>query len=91
MSNMLQHSFLNFSVDGVYVETVDIMCAIYQILDGKEAHTGAVYNNHNVKNDRYQIIGGYFIAKNESLVVIADILHQSGVSQDLSKIQGLCI
>ena len=57
ISNMPQHSFMNFAVDSVSVETVDVMCAICQFLDGKESHTGAVDNKHNVNNDRYQIIG----------------------------------
>ena len=35
ISKMPQHSFMNFSVDGVYVETVDVMCAICQLLYGK--------------------------------------------------------
>ena len=33
--NMSQHSFLNFTVDGVSTESIDVMCAICQFLDGK--------------------------------------------------------
>ena len=58
ISNMPHQPFMNFAVDGVSVETVDVMCAICQLLDGKEDHNGEVDNNQNVKNDRYQIIGG---------------------------------
>ena len=55
------------------METVGVMCDICQLLDGKEAHTGAVDNNPNVKNDRYKIIGGSCIYKIGNLNVEADL------------------
>ena len=78
---------MKFAVDGVSVETVDVMRAICQFLDGKEAHTGAVDNKDNVNNYCYKIIGGSFISKIGNLVVDANILPQSGVSQYLIKIK----
>ena len=87
ISSIPQHSFLNLAVDGVSVESIDVMYAICQLLDRKESHTGAVYNKHNAKNDRYQIIGGYCITTIGTLVVDTDILRQSGVSADLIKIK----
>ena len=62
------------------------MYAICQFLNGKESHTGAVDNKKNVKNYRYQIIGGSCIPKNGNLVVDTDLLRQPGVSEDLIKI-----
>ena len=64
---------MNFCVDGVSLETVGVMCAICQLLDGKEAHTGAVDNKQNVKNDLYKIIGGSCIYKIGNLNVDADL------------------
>jgi hypothetical protein len=49
-------SFINFAVDGVSLETKDVMTAICNFLSGRCNFTGAVDNKHNVKNDRYQII-----------------------------------
>ena len=64
ISSTPHHSSLNFSVDGVSVESIGVVYAIFQFLNGKESHTGAVNNKHNVKNDCYQIIGGSCIPKN---------------------------
>ena len=35
ISSITQHSFLNFYVDGVYVEYIDVMYAVCQSLNGK--------------------------------------------------------
>jgi hypothetical protein len=45
-------------VDGVSLETKDVMTTICNFLSGRCNFTGAVVNKHNVKNDRYQLIGG---------------------------------
>ncbi len=49
-------SFVNFAVDGVSLETKDVMTTICNFLSGRCNFTGAVDNKHNIKNDRYQII-----------------------------------
>ena len=76
ISSIPQHSFLKFSVDGVSVESIDVMYAICKLLNGKKSHTGAVYNKHNVKNDRYQIIGGSCIPTIGNLVVDTYLLRK---------------
>jgi len=44
--------FTNFAVDGVSVETKDVMLTQCKFLDGKCDFTGSVDNKHNVKNHR---------------------------------------
>ena len=79
ISSIPHHSFLNFDVDGVSEESIDVMYAICQFLNWKESHTGAVDNKHNVKNDCYQIIGGSCIPTIGNLVLDTDLLRKSGV------------
>ena len=55
-------SFSNFATDGVSVETKDIMYTMFSFLDKKVNYLGAVDNKHNVKNHRYQYIGGSNVA-----------------------------
>ena len=50
-------SYVNFAVDGVGLETKDVMTPICNFLCGWCNFIGAVDNKHNVKNDRYQLIG----------------------------------
>ena len=58
------------------VESIDVMYAICKLLNGKKSHTGAVDNKHNVKNDRYQIIGGSCIPTIGNLVVDTYLLRK---------------
>ena len=54
--------FSNFATDGVSVETNDIMTTLFLFLDGKAKHAAGVDNQHNVKNHRYQCVGGSNVA-----------------------------
>ena len=76
-------SFLSFAVDGVAVETDDVRTTICEFLNGDADHTGIVDNKHNVKNDRYQIVGGSCVPTIGNLLVDADLLRQAGVSPEL--------
>ena len=87
ISSTRKNLFLNSTVDGVYVESIDVMYDICQLLNGKEYHTGSVDNKHNVNNDSYQIIGGSCIPTIENLFVDTYLLRQSGVSEDLINIK----
>ena len=62
-------------------------CMLYVNYWMGKNNTGAVDNKQNVKNDRYQIIGGSCIPTIVNLVVDADLLQQSGVSPGLIKIK----
>ena len=42
--------FTNFVVDGVSLETKDVMLTQFQFLDGNKSYTGSVDNKNNVKN-----------------------------------------
>ena len=77
ISSTPYHSSLNFSVDGVSVESIGVVYAIFQFLNGKESHTGDVDIKHNVNNYRYQIIGGSFIPAIGNVVVDIALLRQS--------------
>ena len=54
--------FSNFATDGVSVETNDIMSTLFLFLDGKVQCAARVDNKHNVKNHRYQCVGGSNVA-----------------------------
>ena len=51
-------SFVNFAVDGVSLETKDVMTTKCNFLCGWCNFTSAADNKHNVKNDQHQLIGG---------------------------------
>ena len=75
--------FTNFATDGVSVETHDIMNTLFKFLDGKISFLGAVDNKHNVKNHRYQYIGGSNVASIGNSIVDVNLLLQANVSKDL--------
>ena len=50
--------FINFAIDGASVETHAMLLTSCEFLDGKINYCVAVDNNYNVKNDRYQLVGG---------------------------------
>ena len=54
--------FLNSTMDGVICESKWVQEEICRFLRGKSQHIGLTYTNHNVKNNRYQNIGGYCAA-----------------------------
>jgi hypothetical protein len=76
-------SFVNFAVDGVSLETKDVMTTICNFLGGRCNFTGAVDNKHNVKNDRYQLIGGSGVPIVGKYVADVDLIRQAGVPEDL--------
>ena len=80
-------SFLNFAVDGVSLEQSDVMTAICRFLAAEDNHLGAVDNKHNIKNDRYQLIGGQQLVSIGKWVCDSDLLRQSGVPKELIRIK----
>ncbi len=70
-------------MDGVSLETKDVMTAICNFLSGRYNFTGAVDNKHNVKNDRYQIIGGSGVPLVGKYVADVDLIRQAYVPEDL--------
>ena len=81
-------SLLSFAVDGVSVESKDVMTANCKFLDGLSKHTGVVDNKHNAKHDRYTKIGGSSTPSIGELVVDTDILCQACVPTELWRVQG---
>ncbi len=76
-------SFVNFAVDGMSLETKDIMRTICNFLCGRCNFTRAVDNKHNVKNDQYQLIGGSAVPLIGKYVANVVLIRQTGVSEDL--------
>ncbi len=76
-------SFVNFSVDGVSLETKDVMTTICNFLSGHCNYTGAVDNKHNIKNDRYQIIGGSGVPLVGKYVADVNLIRQAGIPEYL--------
>ena len=75
--------FANFATDGLSVETDDILQTLCLFLDGKISYCAAVDNKHNVKNDRYQLIGGSNVATMGNYYIDTNLLLMAGVSADL--------
>ncbi len=76
--------FVNFAVDGVSLETKDVMTTICNFLSGRcNFFTGVVDNKHNVKNDRYQLIGGSSVPLVGKYVADVDLIGQAGIPEDL--------
>ena len=59
------------------------MLEICDFLSGKAIHLGFIENKNNIKNDRYQTIGGSCIFSFGKIVVDAHIYLKSQVSTDL--------
>ena len=80
-----QGRFVNFSVDGVLVESRHVWSALCDFLSCKSNHTGPTDANHNMKSWRYQVISGGGTVGNtiEMYVIDADLLRLAGVSINL--------
>jgi hypothetical protein len=76
-------SFINFAVDGMSLETKDVMRTICNFLCGHCNFTRVVDNKHNVKNDQYQLIGGSSITLVGKYVADVDLIRQAGAPEDL--------
>ncbi len=74
-------SFVNFAVDGVSLETQNGMTTVCNFLSGRCNFTGAVDNKHNVKNDRYQILGGSGVPLVGKYVADVDLIQQAGIPE----------
>ena len=75
--------FLNWAVDGVYLESNYVWRAICNFLSAVADNVSGNDINHNIKLWRYQIIGGSCVPLIGSNVVDSDLLCISGVSIDL--------
>lgn len=75
--------FTNFATDGVSVETFDILQTLCEFIEGKINYCAAVDNKHNVKNDRYQFIGGSNAATIGNYYIDTNLLLMARVSSDL--------
>ena len=75
----------NFAVDGASAETEsqNVMTTVCKFLDGQARFLGCADNKHNAKTDRYQLIGGSFVATVGNYVVDYKLLRLSGVVKDL--------
>ncbi len=80
-------SFINFAVDGVGLESNDVMTSLCRFLAGEINYTGTTDNKHNVKNDRYAIIGGSSAPTIGKLVIDVDLLRQAEVSKELIRVK----
>ena len=75
--------FLNWAVDGVYLESNYVWRAICNFLSAVADNVSGNDINHNIKLWRYQIIGGSCVPLIGSNVVDSDLLHIAGVSMEL--------
>lgn len=76
-------SFVNFATDGVLVETHDAFLTLCECLDGKKDHCAAINNKHNIKNNRYQHIGGSNPAVIGNYCIDCNLLLMANVSSEL--------
>ena len=75
--------FVNFAVDGVSVESVDVRRSICDFLSCSTNYTGTTNPNHNIKSYRYQIIGGSCAPTIGACTVDIDLIRVSSISMDL--------
>ena len=75
--------FTNFAADGVSVEMYDMLQTSCEFLDGTINHCAAVDNKHNIKNDRYQFIGGSNAATIGNYCIDTNLLLMAKVSSEL--------
>ena len=75
--------FTNFAVDGLSVETHDVLETLCKFIDGKINYCATVDNKHNIKNDRYQLIGGSNAACIGNYYIDTNLLLMAGVSSEL--------
>ena len=70
-------SFISFAVDGIGLESVDVMTSICNLLAGNINYTGAVDDRHNIKNDIYALIGVFSAPTIGTLFIDTDILRHA--------------
>ena len=75
--------FLNFSVDGVSVESKDVRRTICEFFSGKVSYLALVDPNHIYKAVQYQIFGGSPLTTIGDWVLDSSLLIEAGVIQDL--------
>ena len=84
MTSIIGLSCTKFAVDGVSLESFDVMHACCEFLDGKSNILGTTDPNYNVTNQRYQIIGaGSGVVSVGNSIVVSDLLRQAGIASDL--------
>ena len=83
VKDLVNVRFTNFATDGVSVETSDILQTLCEFIDGKIDYCAAVDNKHNVKNDRYQLIGGSNAATIGNYYIDTNLLLLAEVSSEL--------
>ena len=67
------------------MESKDVMTGLCDFLSGKRNNSATTDNKHNVKADRYQVVGGgdRRVATIGNSFLDADIIRQAGVSPEL--------
>ena len=74
--------FLNSAVDGVSCESFMIQESLLNYMAGDVCYVGFIDTNHNVKNNRYQMIGGSFAAIIEGYVYDIGLIQAAGVTRE---------
>ena len=68
------------------LQSSDVMISICKFLDEKSKYLAAAINKHNVKNDRFQLIGKSCVATIGDHMIDCDLLWQAGVSKILWRV-----
>ena len=81
--------FINFALDGVTLETNDVVTSNHKLLDGTNsfAAAAAADNKKCAKNSRYQLIGDSCAATIVNHNIDCNILLQAGFSKDLTVVK----
>ena len=78
--------FLNFSVDGVSVESNHVRQSIFDFFKNRIEYLGTTDTNHNAKSTAYQVIGGSNICFVGKVPIDADLLRLAKVTQELWRV-----
>ena len=75
--------FLNSAVDVVPCDSVMIQEELLNYMPGDICYVGLIDKNHNVKNDRYHMIGGSCAKILGGYVYNKGLLQAAGVTREL--------
>ena len=80
-------NFLNFSVDGVSIESNHVRQSICDFFSDKCSYIGTTDSNHNAKSIVYQIIGGSNLSYIGKIPIDADLLRLADITQEFWRTQ----
>ncbi len=86
-SSSQNFTLLSAAVDGVSCDKEFVVSNLLKFLQAKQDYLSITDPNHNIKNFRYQVIGGSGIRSIGKFVVDADLVRVAGIKMELWRIK----